>query len=182
MDTSIQPLEKFDVKLPSRVVYTQYIHYENLPKFCSHCYLFGHLKENCRHLYPPSGFVTGDVRGKYGIQLKKRNSTVLVEGLKPTVDSPNDHPTVLDESSNLPEDNTERGEPVVNLSLPFEQLKSATLDSGSNPVGGVEPSQTRMINEIDQGVTTAHSFSDREPEANPTSSTAQGLDGLIIAD
>lgn len=50
IDTSTNPIESFEVKLPSGTVYTQYIYYENLPKFCSHYYMFGHLKEKCRHL------------------------------------------------------------------------------------------------------------------------------------
>lgn len=52
VDTSVKPLEAFEVKLPSGQVYLQYAHYENLPKFCTHCYLFGHLRENGRLLVP----------------------------------------------------------------------------------------------------------------------------------
>lgn len=53
MDTSVKPLESFEVRLPSGVIYNQYVHYENCPKFCNHCYMFGHLWENCRHLKQP---------------------------------------------------------------------------------------------------------------------------------
>lgn len=52
IDTSVKPIEEFEVKLPSGVVYTQYAHYEHLPKFCDHCYIFGHLRESCRFLAP----------------------------------------------------------------------------------------------------------------------------------
>lgn len=54
MDTSVNPIEDFEVKLPSGIVYTQYIHYENFPKFCNYCFMFGHLRDNCRHLKMPS--------------------------------------------------------------------------------------------------------------------------------
>lgn len=53
MDTAVKPLEEFEVKLPSGVVYTQYVLYENFPKFCNHFFMFGNLKENCRHLKVP---------------------------------------------------------------------------------------------------------------------------------
>lgn len=49
IDTSISPLEVFEVKLPSGITYSQYVHYENLPKFCNHCFMFGHIREKCRH-------------------------------------------------------------------------------------------------------------------------------------
>lgn len=37
IDTSKKPIEEFEVKLLSGLIYTQYIIYENLPKYCSHC-------------------------------------------------------------------------------------------------------------------------------------------------
>lgn len=52
IDTCSSPTDVFDVKLPSGVVYSQYVHYENLPKFCNYCFMFGHLRDNCNHLYP----------------------------------------------------------------------------------------------------------------------------------
>lgn len=53
IDTSIKPIEEFEVKLPFGLVYKQYVHFENLPKFCNHCYFIGHHKENCKFLVPP---------------------------------------------------------------------------------------------------------------------------------
>lgn len=52
IDTSVAPIEVFDVKLPSRITYAQYVFYENLPKFCNYCFMFGHLRDNCRNLHP----------------------------------------------------------------------------------------------------------------------------------
>lgn len=50
IDSSTVPIESFEVRLPSGIQYTQYVSYEHLPKFCSHCYFFGHLKEKCKRL------------------------------------------------------------------------------------------------------------------------------------
>lgn len=52
IDALVKPIEEFEVKLPSGVIYKQYVHYKNIPKFCKHCYIFGHLRENCRFLAP----------------------------------------------------------------------------------------------------------------------------------
>lgn len=49
LDTSTQPIDEFEEKLLSGIVYTQYVSYENLPKFCSHCFIFGHYMSNCKH-------------------------------------------------------------------------------------------------------------------------------------
>lgn len=49
INTSKKPVEEFEVKLPSGLTYTQYVVYENLPKYCSHCYYFGHYFENCKY-------------------------------------------------------------------------------------------------------------------------------------
>lgn len=48
IDTSKKPVDDFEVKLPSGLTYTQYVVYENLPKYCSHCCYFGHYHENCK--------------------------------------------------------------------------------------------------------------------------------------
>lgn len=48
IDTSSKPIEEFEVKLPSGTTYTQYVSYENLPKFCTHCFIFGHYLDNCK--------------------------------------------------------------------------------------------------------------------------------------
>lgn len=73
IDTSMRPIEMFEVKLHSVVIYNQYVHYENLPKFCNHCYMFGHLRENCRHLN-----VTYNT---HKVQVEKMTPSVEVDGL-----------------------------------------------------------------------------------------------------
>lgn len=52
IDTSVNPIEVFDVKLPSGTTYAQYVSYENLPKFYNFCYMFGHLRDKCKHHHP----------------------------------------------------------------------------------------------------------------------------------
>lgn len=44
VDTSVEPIEAFEVKLPSGITYKQYAYYENLPKFCNFYYMFGRLR------------------------------------------------------------------------------------------------------------------------------------------
>lgn len=51
IDTSVAPNDSFEVRLPCGTVYTQYINFKNLPKFCKHCYYFGHYIGNCKHLH-----------------------------------------------------------------------------------------------------------------------------------
>lgn len=51
IDTYVSPIEAFDVKLPSGTIYTQYVYFENLPKFCSNYFMFGHLREKCKYLH-----------------------------------------------------------------------------------------------------------------------------------
>lgn len=72
----MKPLEEFEVKLPSGVVYTQYVVYENFPKFCNHCFMFGHLKDNCRHLKVPTK--TSENPDK---RMENRNSKNPVKGM-----------------------------------------------------------------------------------------------------
>lgn len=83
MDTSVKPLEQFDVKFPSGVIYTQYVHYENMPKFCNHCYLFGHLRENYRYINTPSTSGTETHGGKTKVQSEKMNINPTDEGSNP---------------------------------------------------------------------------------------------------
>lgn len=59
INTVVKPIEEFEVKLLSCIVYTQYVGYEDLPKFCSHCYLFGNYVENCKHCINDSGVKNG---------------------------------------------------------------------------------------------------------------------------
>lgn len=40
IDTSVIPLDNFEVKFPSGVVYTQFVQYEHLPKFGNYCFMF----------------------------------------------------------------------------------------------------------------------------------------------
>lgn len=44
IDTSVNLIEVFEVKFLFGLAYSHYVHYENLPKFCNHCYMFGHLR------------------------------------------------------------------------------------------------------------------------------------------
>lgn len=50
IDTSVIHVDSFEVRLPSSTQYTQYVTYAHLPKFCVHCYLFGHHKDKCKYL------------------------------------------------------------------------------------------------------------------------------------
>lgn len=77
IDTSISPLEMFDVKLPSGLVYSQYVYYENMPKFCNHCFMFGHIREKCKHL------VNYEIPN---VQLKKKTPPTEDLGSKPSDD------------------------------------------------------------------------------------------------
>lgn len=52
MNTATSPIEEFEVRLPSGTIYTQYIVYENLPKYCEWCCKFGHYSENCKYQSP----------------------------------------------------------------------------------------------------------------------------------
>lgn len=56
-----------------------------MPKFYTHCYLFGHLKENCRYL---SNWIAEPKGGKTDIQLEKTNTVTLDKSSKRTEENP----------------------------------------------------------------------------------------------
>lgn len=82
VDTSTVLIESFDVRLPFGTMYTQYVSYENLPKFCKHCFMFGLYMDKCKF------FMKEDDTGKqnHGMfaeeSFKKMTSDTTGEGSK----------------------------------------------------------------------------------------------------
>lgn len=48
LDASKSPCEQFEVTLPSGITYTQYVEYENMPKYCKYCHMFNHFESSCK--------------------------------------------------------------------------------------------------------------------------------------
>lgn len=110
LDTSITLVDVFNVKFPSRVVYSQYVYYQNLPKFCSYYYMFGHLCDNYKHLHPKFPNDDGKL-GDDGKPLKKMTPNVEIPSSNPPDDAPlNSQPVLV---SNLVNDNPKLNDPFI---------------------------------------------------------------------
>lgn len=173
IDTSIKPVDSFDVKLPSGFVYKQYIVFENLPKFCGHCFYFGHYFDQCKHK-EQGGQHAKPVYAVKKIKLsgsdKETNPPVninLYVEIPPILDengqgsnpSPNIVPNVVDSSTDtIPVEQVQEfkstlGEPHQ-VTEAFDNLHSQNLDSNA------------LHGEDTHGTTPEKSLSLDEPESD----------------
>lgn len=126
IDTSVKPIDAFEVRLTAGTVYTQYVVYENLPKFCRHCIYFGHYKDNYKYFHKTPSSETEIHLEVLDKKRLKKNQVALVHGSTP-LEALNEKAA----GTNLPEEN-------------FDTSLAEIEKHSSNPPGNIEIDQISM--------------------------------------